>query len=78
MLRIKALNAADVDRAERIALAGQMFLKHAMGATKSHFDALKELTEKKKRAKKFLMERMVGGMRKVFVAWKDVAGKHRR
>ena len=78
MLRIKALNAADKDRAERIALAGQMFLKHAMGAVRGHFYALKELTDKNKRAKRFLMERMVGSLRRVFMAWADCSGKFRR
>jgi len=78
MLRIKALNASDKDRAERIALAGQMFVKHAMGALKSHFDALNELTEKSKRAKRFLLKRMAGGLRQTFMAWQDITRKYKR
>lgn len=78
MLRIKALNAADKERQSRIALAGQMFLKHAMGAKRSHFIALMEITKKNIRAKRFLMERMVGSQRRVFIAWADCTFKFKR
>ncbi|GMH47859.1 hypothetical protein TL16_g00168 [Triparma laevis f. inornata] len=78
LLKKNAQTADNLERQARIQQAGQMFLKHAMGALRSKFTEWKELAAKSKRARRFLKRKFWGIQRSVLVAWCKVAQKNKR
>ncbi|GMI02156.1 hypothetical protein TrST_g14252 [Triparma strigata] len=78
LLKKNAQTADDLERQARIEQAGQLFLKHAMGALRSNFAEWKEVAAKSKRARRFLKRRFWGIQRSVLIAWCEIAQKYKR